>query len=125
MRRTNNKATKHVDSCLKTSRDGGSNPPASIVLPPWVGDENTRDAQHRHGGATRSAAESLVLFENPPASIELPPWVEDENTRDAQHRHGDLTHLIPAYKITCRVCRICVISDYFFVVEKSFIIHYQ
>jgi len=27
----NNKATKHVEACLKTSRDGGSNPPASSL----------------------------------------------------------------------------------------------
>jgi len=32
MRRTNNRTTKHVDACLETSRDGGSNPPASIRL---------------------------------------------------------------------------------------------
>ena len=26
----NNKATTHVEACLEASRDGGSNPPASI-----------------------------------------------------------------------------------------------
>ena len=28
----NNEATTHVEACLEASRDGGSNPPASIVL---------------------------------------------------------------------------------------------
>ncbi len=33
----NNKATKHVEACLETSRDGGSNPPASSLRSPLVG----------------------------------------------------------------------------------------
>jgi len=37
----NNKATKHVEACLETSRDGGSNPPASILRSPILSaDEN-------------------------------------------------------------------------------------
>ena len=35
-RRKNLKATKHVDACLEASRDGGSNPPASIMVYVYV-----------------------------------------------------------------------------------------
>jgi len=40
----NNKATKHVEACLETSRDGGSNPPASSLRSLLVSERTTAAA---------------------------------------------------------------------------------
>ena len=53
----NNKTTKHVEACLETSRDGGSNPPASSLRPPLYGERRLL----RHSGVS---CEAEQIFSN-------------------------------------------------------------
>ena len=104
-RRKNNKTTKHVDTCLETSRDGGSNPPASILRRsqselwrmPFVALRNFSEAERSRASLQNFSVRGLMKYVYILESTSHPAkryvgLTTDLNNRLKEHNAGKLPH---------------------------------